>query len=311
MMSKSKKKYFGKKPGPLSVSPNRLPVPITPPGPVTVPSYIDDPVRAYLAEVSQFPILTEEEEQSCAKKYRETGDIESARKLVTSHLRLVGRIALEYKRAYHNVLDLIQEGNVGLMKAAQKFDPDKGARFSYYASWWIRAYIIKYILDNFRLIKVGTTQAQRKLFFNLMKEKQKIEAQGFHADTKLLAERLDVHESEVQEMQKRMTQPDLSLETPLSGAEGPVLNDLLASTDNPEKSVAQQDLKNKLLERLDEFVKTLAPKEQRIFRERIMAEVPSTLEALGDEYGITRERVRQIESKIVTQLRNFFGNLTR
>lgn len=304
----SKKKYFGKEP-------SRLPVPVVTPRPLvpikpqeTLPSFVDDPLRAYLAEVSQFPLLSEEEELEYAKKYHESGDVEAARKLVTSHLRLVARIAMEYRRATQNILDLIQEGNVGLMKAVKKYDPAKGARFSYYASWWIRAYIIKYILDNFRLIKVGTTQAQRKLFFNLMKEKQKIESLGFHADAKLLSERLDVRQGEVEEMQKRMSQPDLSIETPVH--EGILLNDFLASDDNPEADVSKKELKDKLFARLDGFVKTLNPKEQVIFKERIMAELPKTLETIGGEFGITRERVRQIENRIITRLRSFFGELT-
>ncbi len=283
--------------------------PVPAPVPTTLPSYIDDPLRAYLAEVNRYPMLTDQEELDYAKKYHETGDVEAARMLVTSHLRLVARIAMEYRRAHHNMLDLIQEGNVGLMKAVKKFDTQKGARFSYYASWWIRAYIIKYILDNFRLIKVGTTQAQRKLFFNLMKEKQKIESLGIHADTKLLSERLDVRQSEVEEMQKRMTQPDMSIETPIGGHEGILLNDFLASEDNPESDVSKQELKDKLLARLDDFVKTLNPKEKVIFQERIRAELPKTLESIGDEFGITRERVRQIENRIVTRLRAFFEDL--
>lgn len=307
---KEKKKYFGKAPSrlPVPVSTQRQIVPVTPPA--IAPSFVEDPFRAYLAEVSQFPMLTEEEELDYAQRYHETGDVEAARSLVSSHLRLVVKIAMEYRRACHNTLDLIQEGNVGLMKALKKFDSGKGSRFSYYASWWIRAYIIKYILDNFRLIKVGTTQAQRKLFFNLMKEKQKIESMGYHADAKLLSDRLDVTEAEVQEMQKRMTQPDMSLETPVSGHEGILLNDFLASDDDPEATVAQKELRDKLLSRLDGFVKTLNPKEQVIFRERIMAELPKTLESIGEEFGITRERVRQIENRIVGRLRIFFSNLT-
>ncbi|OGP14753.1 MAG: hypothetical protein A3F89_01530 [Deltaproteobacteria bacterium RIFCSPLOWO2_12_FULL_50_11] len=277
---------------------------------IILPSYLEDPLKAYLIEVSRFPFLTDEEEQRLALQYRENKDPEAAHRLVTAHLRLVVKIALEYRQAYHNTLDLIQEGNVGLMKAVTKFDPDKGARFSHYASWWIRAYIIKYILDNFRLIKIGTTQAQRKLFFNLMKEKRKIEDMGYYAGAKLIAERLDVKEDEVEEMEKRMRHSEISLDAPIPGDSGTLLNEFIADErQNEEDMVAQKELHDKLLDNLDNFIKKLSQKEKYIFQNRIYSELPQTLETIGEKYGVTRERIRQIEEKIIAKLKEHFKDL--
>src|SRR5262245_27883022 len=182
-----------------------------------------DPLARYLQKVNQYPLLSDEEERELIERVQKNHDVEAAKKLVTSHLRLVVKIAMEYRSAFQNLLDLIQEGNVGLLRAVKSFDPAKGARLSYYASWWIRSYILKYILDNFRLIKIGTTQAQRKLFFNLMKEKEKLESLGFKPHAKLLAERLDVKEQEVDEMSQRLSQAELSVDTPV-GEEGSPLH---------------------------------------------------------------------------------------
>src|SRR5262245_60115140 len=175
-----------------------------------------DPLAAYMAEIRRIPLLSREEEQQLAEKYFETGDVAIARRLVTANLRLVVKIAHEYRRAYRNLLDLIQEGNIGLLQAMRKYDPFRGVKLSSYAAWWIRAYILKFILNNWRLVKIGTTQAQRKLFFNLRKEKEKLEQLGFRPEHKLLAERLDVTEDEVAEMERRLEGPDASLDAPLT-----------------------------------------------------------------------------------------------
>lgn len=267
-----------------------------------------DPLKRYMMEVSQYPILTPEEELEVAKHYREHQDKESAQKLVLSNLRLVVKIALEYRSAYYNTLDLVQEGNLGLMRAVQKYDLDKGVRFTSYAAWWVRAYILKFILDNFRLVKVGTTQAQKKLFFNLMKEKENIEKMGISATSKLISERLDVKEKDVVEMQNRLGAREMELDAPRKNFEGALNSDFIAVEDTPADQAAEHsELKEILLKNLDEFTKSLGKKEYEIFKQRLFNEVPETLQDIADKYGITRERVRQIEAKLIKKMQAFFG----
>ena len=268
---------------------------------------IIDPLTRYLQEADKYPFLTPEEERKLATAYRKTGDVEAARKLVTAHLRMVVKIAMEYRQAYYNVLDLIQEGNVGLMYAVKRFDPDKGARFSYYASWWVKSFILKYILDNFRLIKIGTTKEQKKLFYNLMREKQKIESLGFKADSKALAKALQVSEKAVEEMGKRLQQPEYALEGPAGSGGEALLKDFIAIDSPPvDEQIAVKETKSILEEKLTEFTGKLNERELKIFEQRIMADLPITLQEVGDEYGISKERVRQIEEKILSKLRTFF-----
>lgn len=266
-----------------------------------------DPLTRYLQDVAKYPMLTLEEEQQLAVAFRKKGDVEAARKLVTSHLRLVVKIAMEYRKAYYNVLDLIQEGSVGLMHAVKKFDPEKGARFSYYASWWIRSYILKYILDNFRLIKIGTTKEQKKLFYNLMREKQKIEAFGFEADSQTLAKALKVSEKAIVEMTKRLEQPEIALDAPV-GAEGEaLLKDFIPVDQTPvDEQIAAKETQDILQEKLEEFTGKLNERELHIFKQRLMADLPITLQEIADEYGISKERVRQIEERILEKLKEFF-----
>jgi RNA polymerase sigma-32 factor len=266
-----------------------------------------DPLKRYIQEVSKYPFLSVSEEKELARLYHETGDREAARRLVSSHLRLVVKIAREYHYAYGNVLDLIQEGNLGLMRAVRKFSPQKGARLASYAAWWIRSFILKYILDNFRLIKIGTTQAQRRIFFNLMREKEQMEKMGFAPDTQQLAAALRVKPEELEEMEGRLAKADLSLDTPLDeeGKRRPI--DLLqAPGGNIEEALDQNKFQGYLELKLKEFAATLKPRDQKIFRERLVAEVPKTLQAIGDEYGISRERARQIEERIKGKLKNYF-----
>jgi RNA polymerase sigma-32 factor len=186
-----------------------------------------DALQRYLAEIRRIPILSREEEHEIAVRWREQGDRQAAWKLVTSNLRIVVMIAREYQRAFHNLLDLVQEGNVGLMEAVKNFDPYRGIRFPSYAVWWIRAYIIRYIMNNWRLVKVGTTQAQRKLFFNLQKERDRLEREGFTPEPKLIAQRLDVKEKEVVEMSQRLAARDASIDAPVSDGEDGTLLDFL------------------------------------------------------------------------------------
>ncbi|HKY62619.1 MAG TPA: RNA polymerase factor sigma-32 [bacterium] len=266
-----------------------------------------DPLKRYVQEVSRYPFLTPKEERELALRFRETGDRDAARQLVTSHLRLVVKIASEYRTAYHNLLDLVQEGNLGLLRAVKSFDPDKGARLGHYASWWIRSFILKHILDNFRLIKIGTTQAQRRIFFNLMKEKERLERQGFKAGVKELAAAMDVKPEEVEEMQARLGHGDLSLDAPVRDGEDKRHIDLLESEAPPiEETLDQAAFQDVLEDKFKEFAKELKPREAKIFHERLLAEMPLTLQAIADEYGISRERARQIEERLKEKLKAFF-----
>ena len=266
-----------------------------------------DPLKRYVHEVSRYPFLSPKEERELALAYHETGDREAARKLVTSHLRLVIKIASEYRTAYGNLHDLIQEGNLGLMRAVKTFHPDKGARLGHYATWWIRSYILKHILDNFRLIKIGTTQAQRRIFFNLMKEKERLEKHGFHAGVKELAAAMEVKPEEVEEMQQRLGHSDLSLDAPIREDDEKRHIDMLQAETPPiEETLDQAAFKNVLEERLKSFAATLNAREKKIFHERLLSEVPLTLQAIADEFGVSRERARQLEERIKSKLKEFF-----
>jgi RNA polymerase sigma-32 factor len=265
-----------------------------------------DPLLRYLTELRRYEVMSPEEQQELAVKFRETGDISLAKRLVTTNLRLVVKIALEYRSAYNNVLDLIQEGNVGLMKAVSNYDPYKGTRLSYYASWWIRSYILKFLLDNFRLVKVGTTQAQKKLFYNLMREKERLEAQGIQAGPKLLADTLNVKEKEVREMSLRLSSRggETSLDQPAGeGDERAPKDSLVDPGESAEDQLVQKQLQGILADHISDFVQTLKEKERMVFQERLMSEEPKTLQEIADQFGITRERARQIEAKVVEKLR--------
>lgn len=265
-----------------------------------------DSLQRYLTEIRRYPLLSREEERRWAVEYKESGNVEAAYKLVTSNLRLVVMIAREYQRAFRNLLDLIQEGNVGLMEAVKNFDPYRGVRFPSYAVWWIRAYIIRYIMNNWRMVKIGTTQAQRKLFFNLQKEKDKLEAEGFTPGPKLLAQRLDVKESEVIEMDQRLSHRDLSTDVPL-GDDGEVtmLHFLADQKPGPEEHLAETEHRRLLNEKMERFAEGLKDKELVIFRQRLLTEEPLTLREIGDKYGISRERVRQIEERLKKKLKAY------
>lgn len=270
-----------------------------------------DPLQRYLKEMQLHPLLTPEEELELALKLHKTGDLDAAKRLVSANLRLVVKIAFEYRSVYANVMDLIQEGNIGLMKAVSKFDPTKGARLSYYSSWWIRSYILKYLLDNFRLVRVGTTQAQKKLFYHLMKEKDRLEAQGLIAGPKLLAERLNVREKDVEEMQQRLSGhgAEVRLDAPLNDEEkSPSHSEFLKDSAELADSVLERSQLLEILERrLPEFQKTLNVREKQLLQERILSESPKTLQEVADDYGLTRERARQIEARLIEKLRNFLS----
>lgn len=266
-----------------------------------------DPLQRYLMEISQYKLLTKEEEHQLAVKYREERNPEAAYKLVTSNLRLVVKIALDFHRAWvMNLLDLIQEGNIGLMQAVKKFDPYQGVRLSSYASFWIRAYILRFILDNWRLVKIGTTQAQRKLFFNLQKEKAKLEALGYSTEPKQLAESIGVKEKEVIQMDQRMSSWEASLDAPLRGDTERSLMDFIPEKQMlTDRRLADDEIKSLVNQKLKEFKKTLKGKELDIYQNRLLAENPATLQEIGNQYGITRERTRQIEARLLRKIKTF------
>ncbi len=265
-----------------------------------------DPLQRYLSEIRRHPLLSRDEEHRLAVQYREHQDIEAAYRLVTANLRLVVLIAREYQHAVRTLLDLVQEGNIGLMEAVKNFDPYRGIRFPSYAVWWIRAYIIRYVMNNWRMVKIGTTQAQRKLFFNLQKEKDRLEAEGFVPGPKLLAQRLDVKESEVVEMEQRLSARDLSVDAPVEAGEAATMLDFLPSAGaTAEEEMASAESRELISQKVKEFGETLAGKDRVIFDRRLMAEEPLTLQEIGDRYGISRERVRQIEERVKKKLKAY------
>ncbi len=267
-----------------------------------------DPLQRYLAEIRRFPLLSREEEHRLAVEYKEYGNVEAAYKLVTSNLRLVVMIAREYQKAFKSLLDLIQEGNMGLMEAVKNFDPYRGVRFPSYAVWWVRAYMIRYIMNDWRMVKIGTTQAQRKLFFNLQKEKEKIEAEGLTPGPKLLAQRLNVKEDEVVEMEQRLASRDLSVDMPIGDDdEATLLNFLPDDKQSPEEQFAETQYSDLLREKKELFAKNLKDKELVIYRERLLNEEPLTLREIGEKYGISRERVRQIEERVKKKLKIYLS----
>lgn len=267
-----------------------------------------DPLGAYMRDVQRYPLLSKDEEHELAVQYFEQGDVEAAKRLVTSNLRLVVKIAYDYRQAYKNILDLVQEGNIGLMQAVKKYDPYKGVKLSSYAAWWIRAYILRYILNNHRLVKVGTTQAQRKLFFNLQKEKARLSAMGIEPTSELIAERLNVPEKDVVSMDMRLAAGDASLDAPVGTTEGRSIArvELLPSGgEGVDDVLAEAELGDQFTTKIQEFGKTLEGKERTIFEERLVSEEPKTLQALGDDFGVSRERVRQIEKRLLKKLKEY------
>jgi RNA polymerase sigma-32 factor len=267
-----------------------------------------DPLQRYLTEISTYKLLTREEERELGIRVREKGDKDAAYRLVTSNLRLVVKIALEFQRVWmQNLLDLIQEGNIGLMQAVKKFDPYKNVKFSYYASFWIKAYILKFIMDNWRLVKIGTTQGQRKLFFKLKKEKQKLIDEGFEPKPKLLSERLGVSEREIIDMDQRLDGWDVSLDAPLKeDSDTERIEFVSTESESIEDKVSKKEIEVLLHNKIAEFRKKMTPRELEIFDLRIFSDNPVTLQEIGDRYGISRERVRQVEKNIIKKMREFF-----
>lgn len=275
-------------------------------------------LNIYLREIRKYPLLTPEEEYTLAKRYKETKDLVAAHKLITSNLRFVVKIALEYIHYNVRLLDLIQEGNLGLIKALTKFDPDKGYRFISYAIWWIRAYIQSFILKTKSLVKIGTTQAQRKLFYSLNKAKKEIlrlSGKDFDKsidenESKLISEKLGVKVKDVIEMEKRLGNSDVSFDAALSEDDDRTLLEKIASDEpNYDEKIIKEEEANIVRSRLTEFLKKASDKERYIAYNRLMSDNPKTLEEIGEVFGITRERVRQIEERLKEKLRKEFADL--
>jgi RNA polymerase sigma-32 factor len=268
-----------------------------------------DPLSAYMREVQRHPLLSPDEEHQLAVTYQKNPeDLAAAARLVTANLRLVVKIAYEYRRAYRNMMDLIQEGNIGLMQAVKKYDPYRGVKLSSYAAWWIRAYMLRFILNNWRLVKLGTTQAQRKLFFNLSKEKARLSALGIEPTDAEIAKRLNVAEAEVAEMDKRLARSDASLDASVGESDGRSVSrvELMPSLHSTPDQIAEGAELSELLQgRLSDFRETLSGKDIIIFDKRVIADEPLTLQELGDEFGVSRERVRQLEARLTGKLREY------
>lgn len=272
---------------------------------VNLPAVSNPALHRYLQEISQYELLSREETDELAIKFKEEGDQEAAYRLVSSNLRLVVKVAMDFQKYWmQNFMDLIQEGNVGLVQATRKFDPYRGVKFSYYAAYWIRAYVLKFIMDNWRLVKIGTTQAQRKLFFSLNKERKLLESQGFKAEPKLLAERLNVKEKEVIEMEQRMDNWDVSLESPVrSDSDDEQKSFLPSNGPGIESVVAGREVKERLTELITVLKDKLNDKERMILEQRLLTDEPLTLQTIADKFDISRERVRQIEVNLLKKMK--------
>ena len=266
-----------------------------------------DPLRRYLLEISRFPTLSRDEEQSLARTYRETGDREAAFRLVTSNLKLVVKVAMIYHKLYKNLQDLIQEGNLGLLQAVRRFDPSQGTRLATYAVWWIKAYILKFLLDNTRMVRVGTTNTRRKILMNLNREKRELEARGIVPTARLLAQNLGVTEKEITEVEQALSGPDISLDAPITGSDGEIRyqDTLELMEQSVDDRVAQGEFRKLLEEKFEELSTTLTEREQLILQKRLIADEPQTLQQIADQYGVTREAIRVAERKLVKKIKQF------
>jgi RNA polymerase sigma-32 factor len=270
---------------------------------------VKNSLESYLVQINQFPLLTKEQEFKLAVRYRKHTDIKAAQKLITSNLRFVVKVAFEYKSYGVKLLDLIQEGNIGLMMAVKKFDPYKGYRFISYAIWWIRAYIQNFIIKTWSLVKIGTTQAQKKLFYKIGKIRKALESNG--EDEKkyeLLAQDLDVAKEDIIEMEQRMAARDLSLDAPFDEGQELTHLDLLKEESLNQEEVFAQDEEKKIREHeVQNAMRRLNEKEVYVIKNRIMADEPLTLQQIGDHLKLSRERVRQIESEALKKLKKEFS----
>lgn len=265
-----------------------------------------DVLSSYLSEIRRHPLLDREEETKIAIHYAETGDPEAAARLVTANLRLVVKLAFQYHRQWADVLDLIQEGNVGLVEALSRYDPYRGIRFSSYAQYWIRAMILRYLMDNYRMVRLGSTRHGRKLFFQLKKEKNRLAEMGIQPSTKALSESLQIPEKEIVNVDQHLSAPALSLHAPMGGEEGRSLAEIVTDHEatGPEQTVVNQDLGAKVREHLESFSHDLRDdREVAIWYERLVAEDSVSLASLGERFGVSKERIRQIEGRIKKRLK--------
>jgi len=270
---------------------------------------VKNSLDTYLVQINQFPLLNQEEEFKLAVRYRKYDDIEAAHKLITSNLRFVVKVAFEYKSYGVKLLDLIQEGNIGLMMAVKKFNPYKGYRFISYAIWWIRAYIQNFIIKTWSLVKIGTTQAQKKLFYKIGKVRKALEANGENEKKyELLAHDLDVTKEDIMEMEQRMSSRDLSLDAPFDESQELTHLELLKEeSPNQEEAFAQEEEKKIREHEVQDAMRRLNEKEVYVLQNRIMAEEPLTLQQIGHHLKLSRERVRQIESEALKKLKREFS----
>jgi RNA polymerase sigma-32 factor len=268
-----------------------------------------DPLKRYLYEISRFHSLSREEEHELAVRYYETGDREAAYRLITSNLKLVVKIAMIYRKVYRNLLDLIQEGNIGLLQALKRFDPFRGTRLPTYAAWWIKAYIIKFLLDNTRLVRIGTTNERRRILMNLQRERRELEAKGITPTTQLLAQNLGVEESDLRDVEMGMASPEISLDAPIGGADSSLryADSLYALEESIDDKIAKGEFRELLQSKFAEFEKTISERERIILKQRLIAEEPETLQQIADRYGISREAVRVAEKKLTAKLKKYMS----
>lgn len=267
-------------------------------------------LERYLIEISNHPVLSREEEYKLAVKYRDEGDLDAAKKLVSSNLKFVVKVANEYKNYGINMMDVIQEGNIGLMNAVKGFDPTKGYRLISYAVWWIRAYIQNYLMKSWSLVKVGTNQAQRKLFYKLRSAKNSLEKGGdfiSEEDYSRIAKELGVRNKDVIEMDQRMSKKDFSLDSKIGESQDNTYISLLEDKKfNQEDLLAKSQLENSIKDNIGPILESLKDRERYIIEERILTDTPQTLDEIGKKYEISRERVRQIENSALKKIKKAF-----
>ncbi len=267
-----------------------------------------DPLARYIQEIKKYPLLNREEEHDLAVRFRIYKDKKAAFILITSNLLLVVKLVMEFRTQRQNLLDLIQEGNIGLLEAINRFDPYRNVRFSTYASWWIKAYVLKYILDNWRIVKFGTTNKKRRLFYNLKKEKARLESMGISPGLNLLAERLSVAEGDIIEMTQNIKKGDISLESTIDNDKDIPLIDLLADKNiSPEEKTGNEEFQYLINQKISKFKERLSERERVILTDRLLAEKPATLQEIADRFNKTKEAIRYTENKILGRLKEFLS----
>lgn len=268
-----------------------------------------DAFTQYMAEVRRYPLLTKEQEQELAKKYYETKDPLAAQALVTANLRFVVKIAAEYSKFGARMIDLVQEGNMGLMHAVKDFNPYKGVRLITYAVWWIRGYIQEFLMKQYSMVKIGTTHNQKKLFYQLQKHQRELAALGVPVDIKQLSSKLDIPEDEVREMTERMSGRDVSLDRPFDDDSGGSLKDLQkAIVPGPDEELSHHEEIEILKGKIEKLRPELNEREKILLEERLLADDPLTLQEIGEKYGITREAVRQAETRLMNKIKELYKN---